>query len=142
MIYGILCVVGLIGVASILWLSRTRYEQRRDDIEKPWFAITVDDYEHGVIYSLQIWLRALLKRIIIIMLYLYRTISKKIILKQLIKQKIRAFLSDHHETHRSPSEFWNSIRNLNKMKESALRKEKQEIQQQDISADSSSEEGE
>jgi hypothetical protein len=141
MIYGILCVVGLVGVASVLWLSRTRYEQRDDTLEKPWFAITFDDYEHGVIYSLQIWLRAFLKRTIIIMLYLYRTISKKIILKQVVKQKIRAFLSDHHETHRSPSEFWNSIRNLNKMKESALRKEKQEASQQE-SPDEISSQGE
>jgi late competence protein required for DNA uptake (superfamily II DNA/RNA helicase) len=134
MIYGILCVVGIIGIAGTLWISRGRYEQRTDPIDRPWFSFSFDDYEHGVIYSIQLWLRSFLKKVIIIMLYLYRNISKKIMIKQVVKKKIRAFLSDHHETHRSPSEFWNSIRHLNKMKESALRKERQEAEQESVRA--------
>jgi hypothetical protein len=103
----------MIGIASTLWLSNARLKNAEFPVEPghEWFAIPTDVFETSLAIAIKKQFRNVLKIILIWLLDQYRKISREITIKQVVKQKVRAFLSDHDHTHpHTPSEFLKAVK--------------------------------
>ncbi len=113
MVFIILIVIGIIGIASTLWLSNARLRAAEFPVEPghEWFSVPTDVFETSLVIAIKKRLRSMLKIILIWLLNLYRKISREIKIKQVVKQKVRAFLSDHDHNHpHTPSEFLKTVK--------------------------------
>jgi len=113
MVFIILIVIGIIGIASTLWLSNARLRAAEFPVEPghEWFSVPTDVFETSLVIAIKKRLRSMLKIILIWLLNLYRKISREIKIKQVVKQKVRAFLSDHDHNHpHTPSEFIKTVK--------------------------------
>lgn len=111
MIFAILIGVGFIGIALTLWVSHPKMYYERPLSEEPWYVLHPENFESGLIEELRRWFRELLKWVLIRMIALYRALSEKVTVKQMLKKRIRAFLYEHRNgEERNPSPFWNKVR--------------------------------
>ena len=114
MVFAILIVIGIIGIAGTLWLTDARVRAAEFPVAPghEWFSVPEDVFETSLAIALRKRFRSLLKTILIWMLAKYRKISREITIKQVVKQKVRAFLSDHDHNHpHAPSEFLKTVKN-------------------------------
>lgn len=113
MIFIILVIVGSMGVLGTLYLSSGIPSQ--DQAVSPWYTLHPENFQTGLTQAVRIWIKNLLKVALIWMIRKYRTISEKVTVKQVLKQKVRKFLYEHEPgTVRHPSEFWNKVRKQKK----------------------------
>lgn len=125
MIYGILFIGGIIGLSLLLWVQKPPYEPNEALQDSPWYSLEIDSYDDNIFIRIQKLIRSILKRILIIGIMMYQKLSRKINLKQKVKQRIRAFLSDHHDAQRVPSDFWQKVRRFHQKQEGISRKEQE-----------------
>ncbi len=111
MIFAILIAVGLVGVLFTLWINHPRVYTPLPPTGEPWFVLHPENFESGIIEELRKLFRNMLKWILIRLIALYRDLSEKITVKQMLKKRIRAFLYEHRQhNERNPSEFWHKVR--------------------------------
>lgn len=113
MVFAILVVIGIIGIKGTLWLSNARLRNAEfpNQSGQEWFTIPTDVFETSLGIAIKKQFRNVLKIILIWLLNQYRKISREITIKQVVKQKVRAFLSDHDHTHQhTPSEFLKTVK--------------------------------
>lgn len=111
MIFAILIGVGLIGISLTLWVSHPKLYSAEPLTQEPWYILHPENFESGLIEEMRKVFRNLLKWILIHLIALYRQISEKVTVKQVLKKRIRAFLYEHRNgDERNPSEFWHKVR--------------------------------
>ncbi len=128
MIFIILIVLGLAGILGTLWFSygSLRYIEYPVPKGSEWFALSPETFESGFALRARKAIRGLIKLLLIWLIHLYRSVSKEIRVKQVVKQKVREFLYDHTpEGVRHPSEFWSHVKHrpISRKKTSAAPKE-------------------
>lgn len=115
MISIILIVIGILGIGVTLWMSHPKLYHDAVPEGDPWYVLHPENFESGLIQSARNWLRSLIKILLIAMIGIYRKLSEKITVKQVLKKKIRGFLYEHaNQGVRNPSEFWNKVRKVPK----------------------------
>lgn len=111
MIFAILIGVGLIGIGLTLWVSHPEIHSAEPPTKEPWFILHPENFESGPIEEFRKFFRKILKWILVRLITLYRRVSEKVTVKQVLKKRIRAFLYEHRsEDERNPSEFWHKVR--------------------------------
>lgn len=117
MIFIICIVIGILGIVITLWIA-----QKPQSIvfpeKKSWIMIHPEVWEsHMSSYVIESS-REFLKEILLMMIYLYRSVSKKILIKKMIKQQIRKFLSTTSPKHPNKSSlFWEEVKDIKKISE-------------------------
>lgn len=111
MIFAILIAVGLLGVALTLWVTHPKVYSDLSPTGEPWYVLHPENFESGIIEEFRKLFKNILKWILIRLIGLYRNLSEKITVKQMLKKRIRAFLYEHRQhNERNPSEFWHKVR--------------------------------
>lgn len=111
MIFIILITVGLLGIIGTLWLSHPSFYHREQPSTEPWYVLHPENFESGLVEEIRKLIRNLLKWVLIRMIALYKALSERITVKQVLKKRIRAFLYEHRTgDDRKPSDFWNKVR--------------------------------
>lgn len=113
MIFIICIVIGIIGLVGTLWVSSGSLRYLENQVAKgsEWYRIHPEHLGSHLGAKFEEYVRHLLKLLLIWLIQIYRRISKEVTIKQVVKKKVREFLSDHTPgTTRHPSEFWNRVR--------------------------------
>ena len=113
MIFIILIIVGILGMAGTVYLSSGIAEETAGNA--PWYVLHPENFQSGLTKSVRIWMRNMLRKALIFLIRQYRKASEKIRVKETLKQKIRSFLYEHEPGGiRHPSEFWGKVRHPKK----------------------------
>ncbi|MDB4983913.1 MAG: hypothetical protein JWM20_92 [Patescibacteria group bacterium] len=113
MVFAILIVIGIIGIVGTLWLSGARVRATEFPVEPghEWFAVPEDVFETSLAIAVKKRFRSMLKVILLWSLEHYRRVSREITIKQVVKAKVRKFLTDHDHLHpHAPSEFLKTVK--------------------------------
>lgn len=110
MIFIICIVIGILGIMITLWIAQ-KPESIAFPEKKAWVTIHPEVWESHISSYLIDSFREILKEILISLLHFYRTLSKKITVKKVVKQHIRKFLTEPRpETPAKTSPFWEQVR--------------------------------
>lgn len=113
MVFIIGIVIGILGLGTLLFVaSASRRHRTNPPIAQgdEWFSHNITRLESHIQQSFEKGFRIVVKNILLWMVDLYRSLARKITVKELAKKKIRQFLSDQNTSeHRTPSAFWKKV---------------------------------
>ena len=135
MIFIICIVLGVLGIFGTMWIASADVRSIEYTIPhgKEWFSLAPETDDSAVKNIIRTKIRAVLKVVLIWLIAVYRDLSKKITVKQAVKQKVREFLYEHDRTSvHIPSDFITKVKSV-APKKRLPRKKKTEMAPTEVS---------